>query len=629
MSKQEVTNVYEDMEITKLNNGIKIIYKPNYENNMSIGFLEFGHNVEFSYKKIGIVHFIEHIISYILQKILKQNVSAFTSFQEMYINFEKFDIINPNILDKIIDLLFLNNKIHIDGKYLTKYDIKYIRHHINNEMEYRTINNYSRGFLFIYLLSGYDYAGGTGFDIKYDIVLFNKLLSLISTKNMVFISSDKNVYNYLISKLRSIKKSPKSKIIIRYNLPKQQIKNAQSTLLVSITELYYTATIFIPMDKSSLIGAFIMCNFLFNDFMMNTFNDKIAISIYKHTMNNLIAVLTFLKKKENLYELVIDKNDVYIFYQCILYNDYIDTFNIFDILSKTNSCEYFKNDIQHTLDLIVNSYNKYDSFFLNIPFFNKYNLYNDKTILDYNIFKTEVVLNIPNFALDKFTSTIYKIPLQLLMKDFTNDTNVCFFLFSDCSYQLTKDGIIMQNFKNVYIDNKYYILHHSFYFDKIPISIYLKYILLFLLTNIFSSLYDIITYYHYIKILYYNSNYVTINSFRSNIHLDSKIINIKTEYNFIVCLINIEISNFKNINFLINEISHTLISKFLIYLVKYHIINNFLVAEAITNNPNKSSKICQKIFAKHKIQNYIIVVSNKSKTINVDELIKSKVIMYK
>lgn len=632
MNKTENGSLYEDIEMIKLDNGIKILYMPNYEYNMSIGFLNFGFNVSFSYKKIGIVHFMEHILCTILQKILKNNISAFTTFEQMYINFEKYIKLDNNIIDKIINVLYLDNKIHIDDKYLSKHDIKNIRHHIHNEMTYRIIEKSSRGDLFLYLLSGYDYIGGSGFDIEYNVKLFNKILSLISTKNTVFITKNKNIYNYLQIRLKNIKKSSINKIIINYKLPKQKYKNEKSTLLLSISKIFYTVTIFIPMNKMSLIGMFIISNFINRNIIIYTFNDKISISIYRYTMNSLLMTLILLKEKENSYNIYIDENDIDIFRQCILYSRYIDTFNILNIILKTKSCDYFKKEIDYTIDLIANSYNKYDSFFLNIPLLSKNYIYNNKTISDFKIFQSEIILDIPKKSINNIYHTFINKPKSVTISDFTNDINVCFFLFSECKYEIKENGIELTNFKNVYIENKNYVLNIEFYFDKLPLYVYYKYILLFVLTNIFSSLYDIIEYYYYVKSIYYNPNYVNLNSFNSNIQFKRKIINIQTEYNFVTCFIKFDkIIDMENNNYIINIISiisNELISKFLIYLISYKEVNKYLFITSLTSNPNKASKIYQKLFSKLKIKDYLLIISNESTIINIDELIKSKSMIY-
>lgn len=616
-------NVDED-EILQLvlDNGIKVIYKPDDNFNLRIVFTNFGFKTSFSYKKVGLIHFIEHLLVGTINKLLKILISASTSFEHMSLFFSKHIEIDNKFIDKLINFLFKNNKIYLNEKYINNNDIKLARYHIKNELDYRHILELWIGSPLYYLLSKYNYIGGTGFDIDYDINFFNKVLSTISTSEIIFITNNKDILKYLMLKLKKIKKTPRIKKKILYKLPKQKIK--ESIIVLSISS-YYTVTIFIPLTRVTSIGTFILSTFIIFNMDTDIFNNTIAITITCGDINILFASLINLKN--NKYSNKIQKINYNLYFDnFIKWNNYLNTFKIIKILKSTNTFDFYKNEVDSTINEIVNNYNKYDSFFLNIPLYNLFNTYNTVDKLNYPVYESEMILKIPqNFILDNMSTIIQKAPNYIQMEDFSSDLNVCFFLFANANYIIESDKIILYNLKNIHIENNNYVLYNEYYFDKLPLIIYYKYIYIYLLTNAFTSLYDVVKYINLNSKIYFNPNFIGVNSFDSKIKLENKIINIKTEYNFIIILMN-DINDFYNT---INNLSMLLVSKHLIYLIRTIETDKFLFCSLLTNNTNKAYKLCKKYLYKIKIQKYIMVISTKSNIIDITELINSKIITYK
>ncbi|BAO49544.1 putative vaccinia G1L metaloprotease [Alphaentomopoxvirus acuprea] len=603
------------------NNGIKILYTEDYENYLSICFLRFGLSNEI-YDQLGIIHFIEHIITELLEDILPNDiiVTATTSYNFMTIEISTINgYISYRYIKFILNTLFNESNIFINNKYITNSIIKRVKYHIQNEYKYRILlDKYFPNPLNL-LIFGSAYIGGTGLNIDIDINYFNSILKQINTEDILIITNQKDIFNSLISDINNIKRK-----MIKHKKNKDitinKSNNKNSVLLYSLGK-YYMFTVLIELNRYNIIGVLLDQYCLFKKIVSFIYNNILCINYLFMFASELIDYLSYIINFNenniiNLDDMKYEYNTLVIndyFYDYLTYLPYIDIRDIIANINNNDISMYNKEYNSYLLS-IKNNINNRNKFFLTTPYNGLLNNMKDRNNQD--LFYTETRLQLYN-------------NVTLLPKRYTKDINIplhqlnnIYFIIScnEKKIDIENNNIILKQPDNVYTyDNKIFSIN-TYYNTSHSINLYEKYFLFYLFTNTFIDLDTLII--EFKKKYVINLDGYTIIK-NENIIISNKIINIKTEFTFVVLFLKYP----KSIK-LITNLGRLLVNKHLIYVIhNYHNGDKYYLF-IITDNPIKVEKLSRKYFNNNYIINIFSIISLRGKS-NYDELNSSKLILFK
>lgn len=602
----------------ELKNNIKLLTYENAPFDIGINFSNFGYIYD-PKNNVGFLHFMEHLICEIVQIILPNTMcEAYTSPNNMFFKITFID--NNNIEEKLTKTLtcfFNNDGINIDYKYVNFKLEKKIRKHIYNEKQYRfKFEKIIKDPLF-FIISGYIYPGGNGDDIQFDINLAEKFLRNINTNNIVVINKDTKYTDLIKEFLTKIKNNNSPSIYIEYSFPKQTIKN--SILLFGIPSNDYLYTILIPLKKRYLI-AMLYYKFFYN------FN-------FYYTIFNKTIGITFIFQKQiefynSIYEIVNDTNESVVknVFEKIEFDRFIDDYlvmipymNIIPIISDINSMIIDKNAILSFKSIIKRNFNKYNTCLINIPYNKHINNTFDKNGNPFFYAETifcEKFISFNEIQSMRYFKTFFNLSI-------CNINNIACFLCSKSeSFQNEKELVIrLINPKNLYFENDNIYVYNPF--NKINIEFYFKFFIIFLITDCFLDINELILLCQtQILNIQYNTEFSAI----KNIDITKKKIFITSPYNFLAVFFKSDdIENNKYFQF---EFCKELKNKCITYvpiLIKHF---NFYYYFILTDFPIKAKNICEKFLNKHNILNVLFIISHKGKN-NFEQLYRSKFISFK